>query len=158
MQSMRCSQLGWRSSLTWVSERNTPRTKKSLRRVNTTPLEVVSAGRGSRGNQVSPGAGGVVGAPDEYQGPSAAWRPLLSRAHGLGSRTRLFEQQEAVGQQDHRRVVVEPAPAPTLEVVQTQLLLHLLVTLLHTPPALPRPHRPNPRGPLRQVQIGRAHV
>ena len=51
----------------------------------------------------------------------------FSRAGGLGAGAIVFEQQEPVGQQDHRRVVVEPAPAPPLEVIQAQLFLHPLV-------------------------------
>ena len=59
----------------------------------------------------------------------------FSRRPGSGAGARCpFQQQEPVGQHHHGRVVVEPAPAPALEVVQAQLLLHLLVPLLHRPP------------------------
>src|SRR5688500_14515848 len=109
------------------------RDRQGAGHVNTTPLEVVTAGRDSSGNRVWPAAGATAGARGGSRAPSAAARPLFSRARGLGSGSGLFEQQEPVGQDHHRRVVVEPAPAPALEVVQPQLLLHLLVTLFHTP-------------------------
>src|SRR3954471_15452045 len=88
--------------------------------VNTTPLEAVSAGRGSTGSRTSRPGGAVAGAPGGSRARSAAGRdPLFSRAARVRWRARLpirFQQEEAIGQQDHRRVVVEPPPTPPLEV------------------------------------------
>src|SRR4051794_29481550 len=49
---------------------------------------------------------------------------------------------------------MEPAPRPALEMIQPQLLLHLLIALLHRPAALPEPHRTQPTRPHRQVREG----
>src|SRR5262249_16545732 len=45
-------------------------------------------------------------------------------------------------------------PRPPLEVVQPELLLHLLVPLLDRPPALPQPDRPQGARPGRQIGQG----
>ena len=66
-----------------------------------------------------------------------------------------FRQQEPVGQQSHRPVVVEPAPAPPLEVVQARLFLQLLVPLLHRPAALPQTHRRRSTRARRQITEGK---
>ena len=66
----------------------------------------------------------------------------------------LLQRQEAVGQHHQAGVVVEPPPRPALEVVQAQLLLHLLVALLHRPAALPQPDRLDPARVRRQVAEG----
>src|SRR5206468_4216837 len=49
---------------------------------------------------------------------------------------------------------MEPAPRTPLVVVQPEFFLHLLVTLLHRPSALPQPDRPDPAGAARQVRQG----
>src|SRR3979409_2453809 len=49
---------------------------------------------------------------------------------------------------------MEPAPRPALEVIQGQLLLHLLVALLHRPATPPQTYRAEPRGAGRQVAEG----
>src|SRR5262245_47918688 len=51
-------------------------------------------------------------------------------------------------------MVVEPPPRPPLEVVQPQLLLHLLVALLDRPAAPPQANGPNPTRAHRQVAEG----
>ena len=44
--------------------------------------------------------------------------------------------QEGEGQLAQQRVVVQPTPAPALEVIEAQLVLHLLVHLLADPASL----------------------
>src|SRR5215831_14751580 len=51
-------------------------------------------------------------------------------------------------------MVVKPTPRPALEMIQAQLLLHLLIALLHRPAALPEPDRLDPAGARRQVREG----
>src|SRR5437764_1481656 len=46
---------------------------------------------------------------------------------------------------------MKPAPRPPLEVVQAQLLLHLLIALLHRPAAPPEPDRLDPARSLGEV-------
>src|SRR3954462_5319372 len=60
--------------------------------------------------------------------------------------------QEGEGEQAQQRVVVQPAPAPALEVVQPQLVLELLVHLLADPPALDQGGQGLERGVGRQVR------
>src|SRR5262249_36338570 len=59
--------------------------------------------------------------------------------------------QERVCQQHQRAVVLPTTPAPAFEVVQAQLVLQLLVTVLDPPAALGRPHQPPQRRAGRQV-------
>ena len=44
-----------------------------------------------------------------------------------------FGDQEAVGGDGQRRMMVKPAPAPTLVVAETELLLQVLVVALDAP-------------------------
>jgi hypothetical protein len=86
--------------------------------VNTTPLEVSSVRLGNKGNRAWPVGRAQPGVPAEWTGSSGdTGCPLFSRAVGLGLWAVLFEEQKAKGRQDHRRVVVEPAPTATLEVI-----------------------------------------
>ena len=97
---------------------------------------------GSRGNPAWPAAAGAVarrGAPPAAS-PSAVY-PFFSRLNRVFLRAVSLQQQEAVGQQRQRRVVVEATPRPTLEMVQAEFLLQLLVALFHRPATLPQPHR-----------------
>src|SRR5206468_224076 len=48
-----------------------------------------------------------------------------------------LQHQEPIGEHHQAGVVMKPAPRPALEMIQPQLFLHLLVALLHRPPALP---------------------
>src|SRR5262245_21981811 len=64
--------------------------------------------------------------------PDPAGRPLAPPP---------LREREPVGDHDRRRVVVEPPPAPPLEVVRPQLLLHLPGPLPDRPAAPPRPAR-----------------
>src|SRR3954465_14880738 len=56
----------------------------------------------------------------------------------------LLQHQESIGEHHQAGVVMKPAPRPALEVIQAQFFLHLLVTLLHRPAALPEPDRFEP--------------
>ena len=49
--------------------------------------------------------------------------------------------QEAIGQEAHGGVVVKAGPGASLEMVQPQLLVELLVALLHLPARLPQANR-----------------
>src|SRR5262245_15504203 len=49
---------------------------------------------------------------------------------------------------------MKPTPRTALEMIRAQFLLHLLIALLHRPPALPEPDRPEPAGVRRQVREG----
>src|SRR5262249_23706930 len=68
-------------------------------------------------------------------------RPIRGRVLPLCFCPEPLQQQETVCQHHHAAVMVEAAPAAALEVVQAQLLLHLLVALLHRPAALPEANR-----------------
>src|SRR5688572_18398490 len=50
-----------------------------------------------------------------------------------------LEGQEAVGEEGHRRVVVEAGPTTSFEVVKSELVLELQVAPLHLPALLPPP-------------------
>src|SRR3954465_10209116 len=83
----------------------------------------------------------------------------LGRGGGPGSvpATGLFSPepqvlQEGEGEQAQERVVVQPAPAAALEVVEPQLVLELLVQLLAHPPALDQGDQGLERGVGRQVR------
>src|SRR2546428_4708901 len=52
-----------------------------------------------------------------------------------------LQRQEPIGQETQRRMVVEPRPRATLEVIQSQLLLELLIALLHLPARFPQADR-----------------
>src|SRR5947208_9036411 len=56
-----------------------------------------------------------------------------------GRATQSLQGQETIRQKAHAGVVVKAGPRATLEMVQAQLLLQLLVALLHVPAALPQP-------------------
>src|SRR5215470_4671445 len=49
-------------------------------------------------------------------------------------------------------MVVETTPRATLEMIQAQFFLHLLVALFHRPAALPEPNRLDPAGARWQVR------
>src|SRR5271165_3507095 len=85
---------------------------------------------------------------DPGSGPTFAPR----RCRGLLLLAELLQRQEPVRQHHQASVVMEPAPRPALEMVQTQFLLHLLIALFHWPAALPQSDRPDPAGPWRQVR------
>src|SRR3954468_14639297 len=65
-----------------------------------------------------------------------------------------LQGQEPVGEERQASVVVEAAPGATLEVVQAQFFLQLLVALLHRPAALPQADRLFATGARRQVGEG----
>src|SRR3954470_17252587 len=101
------------------------------------PSKDGSSVNGSRGNPAwpkAPGAAARRGAPPAAS--DAAVYPLFSRLDRVFLLTMPLQQQETVGQQRQRRVVVEATPRPTLEVIQSQFLLQLLVALLYRPAAL----------------------
>src|SRR6266851_3900134 len=52
-----------------------------------------------------------------------------------------LQGQEAIRQETQCRVVVEAGPGASFEMVQPQLFLELLITLLDLPAGLPQPHR-----------------
>src|SRR4029079_2029112 len=110
---------------------------------------------GSRDNRAWPRDGASAarrgGRP---AGSAPAGSPLFSRLDRVLSSSVPLPQQEAVGQQDQGRVVVEPPPGSPLEMVQPQLLLHLLVAVLHRPATLPQPNRLLQARALRQVAEG----
>src|SRR5262249_22644714 len=88
--------------------------------------------------------------PDGRQGqarvPTFFCGPLPRRGRALP-----LQGEEAVGEERHAGVVVEAPPGASLEVVQAQFLLELLVALLHRPEALPQPDRLLATGPRRQI-------
>ena len=92
----------------------------------------------STGNLVWPRGGGTA-ARRGGQPAGSAWAvyPLFSRLDRVLLSSMSRQQQEAVGQHDHGRVVVEAPPEAPLVVVQPQFLLHLLVTLFDLPAMLP---------------------
>src|SRR5579875_2747850 len=59
--------------------------------------------------------------------------------------------QEGERQHAHQRMVVQPAPGPALEVIETEFLLHLLVHLLADPALLDRAHQCPLRGVRRVI-------
>src|SRR3954467_3945183 len=83
--------------------------------------------------------------------PRPAFPPR--RCRGL-LRAQLLQHEEPIGQHHQAGVVMEPAPRPALEMIQAQLFLHLLVTLLHRPAALPEPDRLEPTRLGRQIREG----
>jgi hypothetical protein len=73
-----------------------------------------------------------------------AGRLGLGGGPGLGGVLALFPPepqmlQEGEGELAQERVVVQATPAPALEMVQPQLVLHLLMHLLADPPCLDWP-------------------
>ena len=82
----------------------------------------------------------------------------LGDGGGPGTRRRIFPRprptvpgeaevlQKGHGDHDHEGVVVEPMPAPALEVVEAEFLLHLLVRLLADPARLDEPGEALDRG------------
>src|SRR6266567_4553896 len=76
---------------------------------------------------------GVVSADPGLCWERAGWR-LLGHRHVIqrrGRATQSLQGQEAIRQEAHGGVVVEPRPGASLEVVQPQLFLELLIALLH---------------------------
>src|SRR5713101_3850617 len=85
---------------------------------------------------------GVVSPDPDLCWERASWR-LLGHRHVIQRRGRAAQSlqgQEAIRQEAHGGVVVEPWPGASLEMVQPQLFLELLVALLHVPAALPQPN------------------
>src|SRR5262249_59324599 len=80
-----------------------------------------------------------------------AFRPRRCRGLLLSES---FQRQKAIRQHHQTGVVMNPTPRPALEMIQAQFFLHLLVALLHRPPALPEPNRLDPAGPRRQGREG----
>src|SRR3954468_3586179 len=93
-------------------------------------------------------------ATDRREGDRWRGYSLLPRLGRVTLRSELFQRQEAVCQHHQADVVVEAPPRPSLEMIQAQLLLHLLIALLHRPAGLPQPDRPQPRRVRRQVAEG----
>src|SRR5690348_9858374 len=93
----------------------------------------------SRGNPVWPPAAATAARRDAPPAASApAVYPLFSRLYRVFLPAMAFQQQEPVGQDRHRRVVVEASPGAALKVIQPQFFLHLLIPLLHRPAAFPQ--------------------
>src|SRR5207253_4168360 len=100
--------------------------------------------------RASVGGRGAAGAAS-VDGDEGWWRarmPNGKRAVSLveviqrgGRAAGALQRQEPIGQETQRRMVVESRPRATLEVIQSQLLLELLIALLHLPARFPQADR-----------------